>query len=113
MLKRVIAMTMALVVVVPVTTITAAPKSPKLAKCDGKQRRPANPYGSILPNVNPQTGTSTPTGQTSAQEPVREGVGVFSKEIAVPPKPAKPDDNIETLVPPISNLQLQHSYQSC
>jgi hypothetical protein len=35
----------------------AASKSPKLAKCNGKQRRPANPYGSILPTVDPLIGT--------------------------------------------------------
>jgi len=108
MRKRVIAMTLALVVVVPVSTIIAAPKSPKLAKCAGEQRRPANPYGSILPTVDPQTGTSTP-----AQEREHDGVGVFSGETTAPPIPARPDGEPETVVPPISQLQSQRIYQSC
>jgi hypothetical protein len=39
--------------IAPVSTATAASKSPNLAKCNGKQRRPANPYGTILPTVDP------------------------------------------------------------
>jgi hypothetical protein len=31
----------------------ATPKTPKLAVCDGRHKRPANPYGSILPGAPP------------------------------------------------------------
>ena len=83
--KRIIGILAALALLTPVSPGIAASKSPKLAKCDGKQRRPANPYGSILPSVDPLGGTSTP----AAQPPERKGVEVFPGNAPEAPKSAK------------------------
>ena len=100
--KRIIGIAVALALIAPVNT-AAASKSPKLAKCDGKQRRPANPYGSILPTVDPVNGTSTPADQT--QE--RGGVEVFPGKTPATPKPPKPDGKSGEQVPP---RYLLHAY---
>jgi hypothetical protein len=110
MVKR-MSILVALALIAPVNTATAAPKSPKLAKCDGKQRRPANPYGSILPSVDPANGTSTPASQT--QEQGRKGVEVFPEKPPAAPKSAKPGAISEGQVPPISSLPAQTPSQSC
>lgn len=97
--------------IAPVTALPAEPKSPKLAKCDGKQRRPANPYGSILPTVDPQAATATPPGPA----PGRNGVDVFDPvpEATPPAKPSgKPAAKPEQ-VPPISGAVPLSSYRSC
>ena len=107
--KRIIGFLAALALIAPVSHSIAASKSPKLAKCDGKQRRPANPYGSILPSVDPLGGTSTPAGQT----PERKGVEVFPEKSSEAPKPPKSDGRPERQVPPISNLSPSNSNQSC
>jgi hypothetical protein len=107
--KRLLSFAVTLVLIVPVDAATAAPKSPKLAKCDGKQRRPANPYGSILPSVDPLGGTSTP----AVQPPERKGVEVFPGNAPEAPKSAKPDGRSERQVPPISSLSPSTSNQSC
>ena len=107
--KRIIGILAALALLTPVNIATAASKSPKLAKCDGKQRRPANPYGSILPSVDPLGGTSTP----EVQPPERKGVEVFPGNAAVAPTPAKPVGRSERQVPPISSLSPSTSNQSC
>ena len=113
MVKQVMSLVMALAIAMPASTITAAPKSPKLARCDGHHRRTANPYGSILPTVDPQTGTSTPAGQTPGQERERAGVDVFPGKAPAPPKPAAGGDKASPQVPPISFAQPQRIYQSC
>lgn len=107
--KRIISILAAMALITPVNPATAASKSPNLAKCDGKQRRPANPYGSILPSVDPLGGTSTPAGQT----PERKGVEVFPEKSSEAPKPAKPDGRSERQVPPISGLSPSTPNQSC
>jgi hypothetical protein len=107
--KRIIGILIAVALIAPVGPATAASKSPKLAKCDGKQRRPANPYGTILPSVDPVSGTSTPAAQT----PERKGVEVFPGNAPEAPKPAKPDGQPERQVPPISSLSPSTSNQSC
>ena len=107
--KRVISILAALALVAPVGTATAGSKSPNLAKCNGKQRRPANPYGSILPTVDPVSGTSTPAGQV----PERRGVEVFPEKNPAAPKPARPDGTPDPQVPPISSLPPSTSHQSC
>jgi hypothetical protein len=107
--KRIIGILAALALIASVNPATAASKSPKLAKCDGKQRRTANPYGSILPSVDPLSGTSTPAGQT----PERKGVEVFPEKATNAPKPAKLDGGPERQVPPISSLSPSTSNQSC
>jgi len=111
MRKQVMGLFVALVIALPASTVIAAPKSPKLARCDGHHRRTANPYGSILPTVDPQTGTSTPAGQTQGNA----GVDVFpgKPQAPKPPKPAGSGDKSAPAVPPISFAQPQHSYESC
>ena len=106
--KRIIGIAVALALIAPVNT-AAASKSPKLAKCDGKQRRPANPYGPILPTVDPVSGTSTP----SSPAPARPGVDVFPPRNPAAPKPAAPDGKPDSQVPPISSLTPATSNQSC
>jgi hypothetical protein len=107
--KRIIGILAALALMAPADSGIAASKSPKLAKCDGKQRRPANPYGSILPSVDPLGGTSTPAVQPSE----RKSVEVFPGNAPEAPKPAKPDGRSERQVPPISSLSPSTSNQSC
>lgn len=116
MRKQIMVLIAALAISIPASPIVAAPKSPKLSKCDGKKRRPANPYGSILPTVDPETGTSIPAGQTPNQEkePKREGIDVFPSKSSTLPKPAtRPGDKTQTIVPPISSAQPKRVYQSC
>ena len=107
--KRIMSILAALALIAPVGTATAASKSPNLAKCNGKQRRPANPYGSILPTVDPVSGMSAPSGQT----PERNGVEVFPEKNSAAPKSARPDGRPEPKVPPISSLPPSTSHQSC
>ena len=111
--KRIVSILVALALIAPVGTATAGSKSPNLAKCNGKQRRPANPYGSILPTVDPVSGTSTPAGQTQGQERERIGVEVFPEKNPAAPKPARPDGRHDPQVPPISSLPPSTSHQSC
>lgn len=113
MRKQVMGLVVALAIATPASTITAAPKSPKLARCDGHHRRTANPYGSILPTVDPQTGASTPAGQEQGQGQGRAGVDVFPGKPPTPPKPAGSGDKAEPVVPPISSAQPQRNYESC
>ena len=107
--KRIISIWAALALIAPVGTAIAASKSPNLAKCNGKQRRPANPYGSILPTVDPVSETSTPAGQL----PERGGVEVFPEKNPAAPKSARPDGRPDPQVPPISSLPPSTSHQSC
>ncbi|MEG3143544.1 hypothetical protein U1839_02660 [Sphingomonas sp. RT2P30] len=116
MRKQVMGLIMVLAIATPTSTITAAAKSPKLARCDGHHRRAANPYGSILPTVDPQTGASTPVGLEQGQGQGRAGVDVFPGKSPAPPKPPKPagsGDKAEPVVPPISSAQPQRNYESC
>ena len=106
--KRIISILVTLALIAPVNTAIAS-KSPKLAKCDGKQRRPANPYGSILPTVDPVSGTSTPAGEA----PARPSVDVFPPRNPAAPKPAAPNGKPDSQVPPISRWSPPTSNQSC
>ena len=108
MRRGVTSILVAAALLVPANALTAASKSPKLAKCDGKQRRPANPYGSILPTVDPQAGTTTPAASASG----RSGVDVFPSGAPAPPTPAKPTAKPEQ-IPPISSAILPNPYRSC
>jgi hypothetical protein len=107
--KRGLSILVALTLAMPVSTNAVASKSPKLAKCDGKKRRPANPYGSILPTVDPQNGTSTPAEQKSG----RTGVDVFPQTPPSATKPATQDGKPATQVPPISSLNAPTAYRTC
>ena len=115
--KHIIGIVAALALIAPTETLIAAPKSLKLAKCNGKQRRPANPYGSILPTVDPATGTSTPAGQPQTQGRERSGVDVFPEKAPTAPNPAKPvvkpRTNEDRQVPPISSVSPLTPYRSC
>jgi hypothetical protein len=111
--KRLLSIAVTVALIVPVGIATAAPKSPKLAKCDGKQRRPANPYGSILPSVDPLSGTSTPASPAQDQDQERQGVEVFREKNPAAPKPERPNTRLDDKVPPISNLVPQISNRSC
>ena len=107
--KRIIGIAVALALIAPVSSTAAGSKSPKLAKCDGKQRRPANPYGSILPTVDPVSGGSAPAGQT----PARLGVEVFLPKNRAGPTPAGSDGQPDSQVPPISRWSPPTFNQSC
>ena len=119
--KRSVSILVALALIAPASSVTAAPKSPNLAKCNGKQRRPANPYGSILPTVDLATGTSIPASQIPGQGQVqgqgRSGVDVFPEKTQATPNPAKPEakpgTNTDRQVPPISNASPPTPYRSC
>ena len=100
-----------LALIAPTTMSIAASKSPKLARCDGKDRRPANLYGSILPTVDPVNGTVAPASATQG------GVDVFPQADPAKPNPrgtsSRPDDKTAPLVPPISAISPATSYRSC
>jgi hypothetical protein len=113
MVKRILSMAIALALIAPGYAANAAPKSPKLAKCDGKQRRPANPYGSILPSVDPLSGTSTPAEPAQRQDQERRGVEVFPEKNPAAPQPERPNGRPNEKLPPISSLSPQISNQSC
>nr|WP_315457047.1 hypothetical protein [uncultured Sphingorhabdus sp.] len=99
--------------VMPTEFLLAEPKSPKLAKCDGKKRRPANPYGSILPTVDPATGTSTPSNQQQGQGRERDGVDVFPEKAPTSTSPVKLEAKPTNQVPPISSASPPTPNQSC
>ena len=102
---------MSLVLLAPVSSAIAASKSPKLARCDGKHRRPANIYGSILPTVDPVSGAVTPANASKI------GVDVFPQADPAKPNPrstkSRPGDKPETQVPPISAISPPSFYGSC
>ena len=111
--KRILSIMVALALIAPVDAASAAPKSPTLAKCDGKQRRPANPYGTILPSVDPLAGTTTPAAPAQGQQQERRGVEVFPEKNPAAAKPEEPNGRPENRVPPISSLSPPISNPSC
>lgn len=113
MRKRLVSICAALALMAPVSVASAASKSPKLAKCDGKKRRPANAYGSILPSVDPVAGTSAPTGAAPGDGQGRKGVEVFPETPSAAPKPGKTGIKSESQVPPISSLSMPLPNRSC
>ena len=100
-----------LVLIAPVSAAIAASKSPKLARCDGKHRRPANVYGSILPTVDPAIGAVKPANAT------RGGVDVFPLDGPAQHNPrgakSRPADKPPTQVPPITAISSPTVYRSC
>ncbi|MGH8759669.1 MAG: hypothetical protein ACREVW_09195 [Burkholderiales bacterium] len=109
MRQHVVSILVALALIAPVNAATAASKSPKLAKCDGKKRRQANPYGSILPTVDPLAGTAT----SSNQGPAPADVHVFPERAAATPGPTQENGEPPTQVPPISSANPPTAYRSC
>lgn len=97
--------------IAPLSMDIASSKSPKLARCDGKQRRPANVYGSILPTVDPASGSVTP-----ASGP-QNAIDVFQQTDPAKPNPSGnptlPADKPDTQVPPIGAISLSTNYKSC
>lgn len=97
--------------VAPASMAIAGSKSPKLTRCDGKQRRPANIYGSILPTVDPASGTVMP-----ASAP-RNAIDVFPQADPAKPNPpgnpTGPADKPGTQVPPIGAISLSTNFRSC
>ena len=100
-----------IMLIAPVTLTFAASKSPKLVLCDGKHRRPANVYGSILPTVDPVSGAVTPASAAKV------GVDVFPQADPAKPNPrgtkSRPADKPPTRVPPISAISPRTSFGSC
>ncbi len=103
--------TLAIMLIAPVTTTIAASKSSKLARCDGKHRRPANVYGSILPTVDPASGVVKPASATQS------GVEVFPLAGPAQQNPrdskARLSDKPLPRVPPISAVAPPTSIRSC
>ena len=97
-----------LLLIAPASPGVAA-KSPKLARCDGQHRRPANPYGSILPTVDPLTGASTP----ASGSPGAGGIDVFPEKVPAATKPVRPGAKPSVQVPPISSANPPAAYRSC
>jgi hypothetical protein len=104
-------LSLSLAMVVPVSSGLAASKTPKLARCDGKHRRPANIYGSILPSVDPASGSMTPASATT------NGVDLFRQGDPTKPKTksSKHRRGEEALpqVPPISAIAPPSAFGSC
>ncbi len=117
MRRTIIGILAALALMAPADFAVAGPKSPNLPKCSGKNRRPANPHGTILPSVDPNAGTSTQAGQVQGQpnsaERERNGVEVFPGRAAPSPQPAAPNAAPERRVPPIGNASPPSRFRSC
>ncbi len=100
-----------LALIAPVSATIATSKSPKLTRCDGKHRRPANIYGSILPTVDPANGAVKPASAKSG------GVDVFPLVDPAKPNPrgikSRRGDKPPTQVPPISAISPPTSFGSC
>ena len=99
-----------LIVAAPICVSIAAAKSPKLARCDGKSRRPANPYGSILPSVDPVNGTVAPATARPG------GVDVFPQVDRTKPGPRgliPADEKAAPQIPPISAINPSPVSRSC
>ena len=99
-----------LVVAAPIGVGIAGAKTPKLAGCDGKSRRPANPYGSILPSVDPVSGTVVPATVRPG------GVDVFPQEDRTKPEPRglpPAGDKAAPQIPPISAIDPSSKIGSC
>lgn len=114
MRKYILSIFIALSLALPVN-LTAAPKSPKLAKCKGKERRPANTYGTILPTLGPKKGPSAPESASEPEKEVkeqkRENINVFPQ--SAPIVPAKPASKPVRHVPAITNISAPTACRSC
>lgn len=71
---------LALVSLVPSMPATAA-KDEKLARCNGKKKRPANPYGTVLPTVPGRSAAAT----TSRTVPHGTPDGQATPDASTPP----------------------------
>ena len=90
----------------------------KPAVCDGKHRRPANLYGTILPTLP----VPLPASQAGGQSMVAPGPGLRPGALPAPPQgtaspmPAAPTTGATssaTKAPQISQREIALSYQLC
>lgn len=106
----------------------AAAKDNKLPRCNGQQKRPANPYGTILPSIPdrgaPAAGLSSaqgvPRGTSSAQAVPAPATNLFPPEGPATPKqaPAAPQDGKVPAIGAVgpgadARAALPISYASC
>lgn len=110
----------------------AAAKDDKLPRCNGRQKRPANPYGTILPTLPDRSGPAAaisprgagvPRGTPSQAAPAPSGsptTNLFPPASATP-APQGPDTSQAGKVPAIGAIELEAgptaalptSYASC
>lgn len=119
---------LALAALVPSVPATAA-KDDKLPRCNGRQKRPANPYGTVLPTIPARNAVSAaaptpeggvPRGTPSAQPSPSPTTNLFPPENGTP-APTGPDTSRNEKVPAIGAVSpgagptaaLQTSYASC
>lgn len=84
--------TLALIALLP-SVPAAAAKDERLPRCDGRQKRPANLYGTVLPTVPPRNMTSAaapasapgvPRGTPSPSSAPAQPMNLFPPERAAP-----------------------------
>ncbi len=120
--------TLALATSIPAMPALAA-KDEKLARCNGRQKRPANLYGTVLPAVPPRNATSAaappagpgvPRGTPTPEAVFAPTTNLFPAETA--PTPSQGSDTTQAgKVPAIGVIEpgagptaaLQTSYASC
>lgn len=107
----------------------SAAKDDKLPRCSGRQKRPANPYGTVLPTIPARNAVSAaatppeggvPRGTPPAQPSPPPTTNLFPPENATP-APTGPDTSRNEKVPAIGAVSpgagptaaLQTSYASC
>jgi hypothetical protein len=95
---------------VPTSTSLAASRSPKLARCDGQSRRPANVHGSTLPIVDAASGTISPAGVAEGNVDIFPPVSPTIPNPRVQPRPANPPPR---QIPPIGAMTPLTSFKSC
>ena len=79
-------------------------KDGKLARCNGSAKRPANPYGTVLPTIPPRAGVTSSNGGADAAPaaqavPVQPPTNLFPEPSSAPVGAAP---SSETTVPAIS-----------
>ena len=120
--------TLALVTLIPSVPATAA-KDEKLPRCSGRQKRPANPSGTVLPTVPARTMTSAvgpasapgvPRGTPAPDTAPVPTTNLFPAESAAPPSQG-PNTSRAGKVPAIGAIEpsagptaaLTTTYASC
>lgn len=85
-----------------------AQKSPKLAQCDGSRKRPANPYGTVLPRIDlaAPSDPAAPVPAPGAPPGANANVDVFTQ-------PVTPDREGGPTVPEIGAATPRARFESC
>lgn len=86
------------------TGVTSADARDKPRVCNGKDRRPANPYGSILPGSPAPATVTAPPDMSPGKPPV-----INTVPSGAPPKPAAANGN----APKPQKLSSLPPYPSC